>query len=136
MSNPACLLPNLTMEPGAGDTTLDDLLAGVKRGFYVEDGGAFADQQVLNTQGGAGATSVRQIVNGKLGGYVKDFAFQYITQPFWRSVDGIGGQRTTESFLLSTDAEGDDLQPFPMSTIRAVPIRARQVNVLNTGRTA
>jgi TldD protein len=133
---PAVLTPNLTIQPGPGATTLEDLIHGVKKGFFVESATNLPDQQIINSQ--CVAWPVRQITNGRLGGYVKDFGFQYLTPTFWKALDALGGAASSESLMVDTDglAGGDPMQPFPSSTVDAVPGRIRQVNVMNMGRTA
>lgn len=135
---PTIALPNLTLDPGPGNTTLDDLIKDVKRGLYVESAKGSVDHQLISAQFRADHTSVRSITNGKLGGYVKDVAFQFITTPFWKSVDAVAGSASVISTATVTDggAMSDRLQPFPMSTVDVVPVRARQVNVINVGGTA
>lgn len=140
---PEVLTPNLTLEPGTETTTVDDLIADTRRGFYVQATRSLEspspDQQVLNTQVQVPHYEVRHIRNGVLGGYVRDFAFQFITPQFWKNVDGLGGADSAEDVQVVTDSSAraatEYLQPFADSTVRAVPIRVRGVNVLNTGRT-
>ncbi len=135
---PVVCVPNLTLEPGAGTTTANDLIADVKRGFYIEGGGGGTDQQVLTGQFSSSHRRVRQITNGRLGGHVKHLAFQFLVPQLWRSLDALGGKATVRSVTAATDGAGirDQRQPFPRSTITAVPARVRQVNVLNTGSRA
>lgn len=135
---PAIVAPNLTVEPGPGSTTQEDLVRSVKRGFFVDVAIGGADQQVTNAQYAVPPVAARRIVNGRLGGYVRDFAFQFLTPSFWKSLDALAGRAAVESVTIPTDgiSINDRMQPLPLSTIDVVPGRVRQVNVLNTGRTA
>jgi TldD protein len=133
---PSVRLPNLALAPGKESTTLEELIAGTKRGFYVENCGGSSDQQLLSTQAGAGASSVREIRNGKLGRAIGDFAFQFITPSFWKSVDAIGGAASVMETQAGTGHSGLDPLQLPSALVRVVPVRVREVNVLNTGRTA
>lgn len=141
---PSVQVPNLTVVPDKGSTTVEDMIAQTRRGFYVEGRPyGLPDQQVISAQfavwdNGPGQKGVRQIVNGKLGGYVKHFAFQCFTPQFWKSLDALGGTSSAQVLTLDTDpaADLDITQPFPCSTGEVVPARFRQVNVLNIGTTA
>lgn len=134
---PIVRIPNLTMTPAPRATNVDDLIRDVRRGFYVDGLYGEADQQVITTQSLVPHTQVREIRNGRLGEYVKDFAYQFITTPFWKGVDAIGDAASARSVAVVTDimAYNDPSLPFSFSTVNAVPVRVRQVNVLNTGRT-
>lgn len=135
---PSVRVPNLTLVPATESKTVEDLIADTRRGFYIEGTGPGAsDQQLLSAQYSVRHTQVREIRQGKLGGYVKDLAFQFITPQFWRNVDALGGPSSARSIAVVTDplVAGWADQPFLYSTVRSVPIRARDVNVLNTGGT-
>jgi TldD protein len=127
-------LPNLTVQPGPGTVDLDDLVRDTKRGYYLDAVGGASDQQVLNTQ--FRGWRARIIRNGKLGGYVSDLAFQFITPSFWKGLDALGGTATAKRVLRGTGFGPGDPVQLRFATTSAVPGRFRQVNVLNTGRTA
>ena len=75
-------MPNVSLEPAATEVTLDDLFSGIKRGLFVEGRGVSSiDQQRYNFQ--FGGAVIREITNGKLGGMVKDAAYQSRTPDFW-----------------------------------------------------
>lgn len=133
---PTIRLPNLTIEPGREDISVEDLVADTKRGFYIEEGSGFSDQQVLNTQGWTQHRYVREIRDGKLGERVRWLAFQFTTPGFWQSMDGIGGRSSTVETLQSTGFPSSDPLQLPFATVEAVPARVREVNVLNYGRTS
>lgn len=133
---PVIRLPNLTLEPGREATTVDDLIKDVKKGLFIESAEGSVDQQLISAQFRADHVAVRSITNGKLGGYLSDVAFQFLTTAFWRSIDAIGGSESVSARTATIGRVHNPLEPFPMSTVEVVPIRARGVNVLNTGRTA
>lgn len=135
LRRPSVQLPNLTIVPGADEVSVEDLIADTRRGFYLDNAGGIADQQVLTGQfRGAG---IREIRDGKLGKPIKDFAFHFITPDLWRSLDALGGPTSSEQVLTGTEymTARDGIQ-LPFASVRAVPVRFREVNVLNTGRTA
>lgn len=132
---PSVQLPNLTLLPGREEISVEELIADTKRGFFLDNAGGVADHQVLTAQfRGAG---IREIRNGKLGAPIKDFAFQFVTPNLWKSLDALGGPASAEQVLIGTDylTSRDGVQ-LPYAGVRAVPVRFRDVNVLNTGRTA
>lgn len=130
---PTIQLPNLTMEPGAQDVSIDQLIAETHRGFLIERALGRPDQQMLNGQFSATA---REIRDGKLGERVRNLAFQFVTPAFWQGMDAIGGRASAESVLQRTDyANSTDGIQLRFATVSAVPARFRQVNVLNTGAT-
>jgi TldD protein len=119
--------PNITVDPGVAAVSTEDLIRDVKHGLYFPDGGASADFAMQNAYGtGSGAQEIR---NGKLVGHVKDAAIQFQTQTFWKGLLAIGGPGSSESFVDGFPAL------FACRTVRSVPARFRDVNVVNTGRT-
>ncbi|MBA3403575.1 MAG: TldD/PmbA family protein [Gemmatimonadaceae bacterium] len=124
-------MPNLSMQPGAGDLSFEDIIADTKNGIAISGGSAGSiDQQLLNGQ--YGATAVQEIRNGKLAGYLRGLNYQFRAPEFWKSMDAIGGKR---SYVLcgSSSRKGQPLQSSVQS-IGTVPARFRQVNVINVGR--
>lgn len=124
---PSETIPNIAVEPGAEHVTTEDLIKDVKHGIYFSGGGgAQGDFGMLNAYGTAGGA--QEIRNGKLGRHLTDVAIQFQTQAFWKGLLGIGGSSSVTSFV-----EG---QPglFTNRTVRSVPARFREVNIVNTGR--
>ena len=96
----------MSLEPAATEVTLDDLFSGIKRGLFVEGRGVSSiDQQRYNFQ--FGGAVIREITNGKLGGMVKDAAYQSRTPDFWASCDGIGGKALYKLWGTSADGKGE-----------------------------
>jgi TldD protein len=131
---PGVRLPNLTLAPGKAQTSVDDLITDTKRGFYLTGLGGSSDQQVLNGQ--FGAFGVHAIRNGKLGERVRDMGLQFITPELWKKLDAVGGPSTVDSSLHLAGLSPFDPLQRAFASVSAVPGRFRQVNVLNTGRTA
>lgn len=123
-------MPNVSLEPATADVTLDDLFSGIKRGLFVEGRGSSSiDQQRYNFQ--FGGAVIREIRNGKLGGMVRDAAYQSRTPDFWASCDGLGGPATYRLWGTSADGKGEPGQTNAVSH-GCPPARFRQVTVLNT----
>jgi TldD protein len=119
---PEVSFPNVTLAPGPAGVTVDELIAEVKRGIYVGGASGASDQQLLSGQFSGGG--VREIRNGKLGNWLSGFGFQLLTQPFWKSLDALGGPETVYEV-------GGFSGEMPFSTFVGAA-RFRQVNVLNT----
>jgi TldD protein len=125
-------MPNVSLQPNPKKCSLDDLFADVKRGIYIKGNGSWSiDQQRHNFQ--FGGQLFYEIKNGKLGGMLRDVAYQGSTVEFWNSMDGIGDQTTYFLGGAPNCGKGQPEQTAPVSH-GAVPARFRKVNVLNTAR--
>jgi TldD protein len=126
--------PNLTLRPGPGPTSVDDLIKDVKRGYFVD---RFVqksiDQAGLNVQ--VSGSPIQEIVNGRRAGVIKDMALQFATPQFWKSVDAIGGPASAVMEHVIADGPGGAESPGLVG-VSVVPVRARKVNVVNTGKTS
>lgn len=128
-------MPNISLEPGADPTvTVEDLIAGVDDGIYVEGNGSWSiDQQRYNFQ--FTGQVFRQIRNGRLAGMLRDVAYQGNSVDFWNACDGLGGEPTREFWGALHCGKGQPQQAAPVSH-GAVPARFRGINVLNTNEQA
>lgn len=127
-------MPNVSLLPGTDDHTIDDLISATDRGILIEGDGSFSiDQQRYNAQ--FGGQVFHEIRGGKVVGVLKDVAYQIRTPDFWNSMDMIGGQR---SYYLGGSFFDGKGQPEQVNAVShgAPPARFRNVNVINTGRTA
>jgi TldD protein len=125
-------MPNVSLQPNPKTCSLDNLFSGVKRGIYIMGNGSWSiDQQRHNFQ--FGGQVFYEIKNGKLGGMLRDVAYQGTTVEFWNSMDGIGDRSTYFLGGAPNCGKGQPEQTAPVSH-GAVPARFRQVAVLNTGR--
>jgi len=127
---PALHLPNLTLRSGSAQTSEEDLVQDVKHGFFIESLNVIVDQAALNSQ--ASIAMGEEIVNGKRTGFCKDMAVQFSTPQFWKSVDAIGGPRSSSvaQFFFGTPS----VEQLGFVAIAAVPILVRKINVINTGK--
>jgi TldD protein len=83
---PLIRMTNVSLEPG--DRTLEELVADVDDGIYMETNRSWSiDDRRLNFQ--FGTELAREIKNGKLGDLVKNATYTGITPQFWGSCDGI-----------------------------------------------
>jgi TldD protein len=128
-------MPNVNLLPHPDrDVALEELVEGVANGIIIDGDGSFSiDQQRYNAQ--FSGQVFREIRNGRVGGMLKDVAYQFRTPEFWNSMDLIGGRSTYWIGGANNDGKG---QPSQVNAVShgCVPARFRQVTVLNTGRTA
>ena len=123
-------MPNVWLEPGSRDSTLESLIAGVEDGILIDGDGSFSiDQQRYNFQFGGDA--FWEIKNGKKGGMLRSVAYQSRTTDFWTSCDGIAGPAYWQQFGALNDGKGEPVQINAVSH-GCSPSRFRQVNVIQT----
>ena len=127
-------MPNVSLLPGTNDYVWEDLISATDRGIAIVGNGSFSiDQQRYNAQ--FGGQVYYEIRGGKIVGMLKDVAYQIRTPEFWAGLDMIGGKRSYHLGGANGDAKGQPGQSNAVSH-GCVPSRFRQVNVINTGRTA
>jgi TldD protein len=125
-------MPNVSLQPGPDNTSLDDLIAGVDKGILIYGDGSYSiDQQRYNFQ--FGGQVFWEIKNGKRGEMLRDVAYQSRTTDFWNSLDALGGEASYELSGTFSDGKGEPGQSNSVSH-GCPPARFRQTNVLNTAR--
>jgi TldD protein len=123
-------MPNVSLRPSKENTSLNDLVADVKDGILIHGNGSWSiDQQRYNFQ--FGGQTFREIKNGKVGGMLRDVAYQSRTTDFWHACDGLGGKDTYELNGAANDGKGEPTQSNAVSHGSPVA-RFRQINILNT----
>lgn len=84
-------MANLNVEPG--DTTLEDLIAGVEKGVWLDTNSSWSiDDRRWKFQ--FGVEDARLIENGQLGPRVKEAGYRSTTIPFWHALDAVGNRDT------------------------------------------
>jgi TldD protein len=122
---PLVRMTNLHLEPGEG--TLDDLLADVDDGVYMETNRSWSiDDKRLNFQ--FGTQIAWEIKGGKLGRMLRDATYTGITPVFWGSLDAIAGQESWQLLGLTNCGKGQPGQSAHVSH-GAAPARFRDVQV-------
>jgi len=123
-------MPNVSLESAKENVSQDDLVAGVENGILIYGRGSYSiDQQRYNFQ--FGGQTFWEIKNGKVGGMLRDVAYQSRTTDFWGACDGLGGKATYEIPGSFNDGKGEPGQSNAVS--HGCPVaRFRQINVLNT----
>ncbi|HEX8832267.1 MAG TPA: metallopeptidase TldD-related protein, partial [Longimicrobium sp.] len=126
-------MPNVNLVPNPErDVSLDELVGDVRDGILIEGRGSYSiDQQRFNAQ--FGGQVFHEIKNGRVGGMLKDVAYQMRTPEFWNAVDGIGGRSTYFVGGSFNDGKGQPSQSNAVSH-GCPPVRVRKISVINTGR--
>lgn len=123
-------MPNISLTPATENVSRDDLIGGVDKGILIMGRGSYSiDQQRYNFQ--FGGQTFWEIKGGKVGGMLRDVAYQSRTTDFWAACDGLGGQATYEIPGSFNDGKGEPGQSNAVSH-GCPPARFRSINVLNT----
>jgi TldD protein len=122
---PLVRMTNLHLEPGTG--TLEDLLADVDDGVYVETNKSWSiDDKRLNFQFG---TQIGwEIKRGRLGRMLRDVLYTGMTPSFWGSLDAVAGAGAWTLFGATNCGKGQPGQSAHVSH-GAAPARFRDVEV-------
>jgi len=114
------------------DVSVEELASGIERGILIDGNGSFSiDQQRYNAQ--FGGQVFREIRNGRIGGMLKDVAYQIRTPEFWNATDLAGGESTYFTGGAFGDGKGQPGQSNAIS--HGCPAtRHRSVTVINTAR--
>jgi TldD protein len=127
-------MPNVSLLPGERDIRVDDIVADTRRGVLIRNRGSWSiDHQRYNFQ--FSGQAFYEVSNGKIVGMLKDVAYQANTLTFWKSMDMIGGKSSYWLGGAFNDGKGEPSQINSVSH-GCVPARFRNVNILNTARTA
>jgi TldD protein len=122
---PLVRMTNLHLEPGEG--TLDDLVADVADGIYMETNKSWSiDDKRLNFQ--FGTQVAWEIKDGKLGRMFRDATYTGITPEFWGKLDAVGGPECWRLYGLTNCGKGQPGQSAHVSH-GAAPARFRDVQV-------
>ena len=122
---PLVRMTNLHIEPGEG--TLDDLLADVDDGIYMETNRSWSiDDKRLNFQ--FGTQVAWEIKAGKRGRMLRDATYTGITPEFWGSLDAVAGRDSWRLYGLTNCGKGQPGQSAHVSH-GAAPARFRNVQV-------
>ncbi len=123
-------MPNVSLEPGGSDVTIEDLIGGVEDGILIEGRGSYSiDQQRYNFQFGGDA--FWEIKGGKKRGMISQVAYQARSPDFWKSCDGIAGPSYWQMYGSANDGKGEPAQINSMSH-GCSPSRFRNIDVILT----
>jgi TldD protein len=125
-------MPNVSLQPAQSDVRLEQLLAGVDDGIYIEGAGSYSiDHQRYNFQ--FGGQVFHAIKKGKLAGPLKDVAYHSNTVDFWNRCEAVGGRSSWKLCGALHDGKGEPTQSNAVSH-GCPPALFRGIEVLNTNR--
>jgi TldD protein len=123
-------MANVSLQAAADGPSTEELIGRVSRGLFIEGDKSWSiDMQRYNFQ----FTGQRAflIVDGKLAGQVRDFAYQATTTDFWGSMEAVGGPDTYVLGGAFNCGKGQPGQAAPVS--HGCPSALfRGVRILNT----
>ncbi len=123
---PMVRIANIGLEPGSA--TVEQLIADVKHGIYIEGHGSYSiDQRRYNFQFGGDAFWL--IENGRRIHMLRDVIYHGITPEFWNSCDGVADRTARRRYGFITCGKGQPGQSGWM-THAASPARFRQIHVI------
>ncbi|MBT2556445.1 TldD/PmbA family protein [Hymenobacter sp. ISL-91] len=125
-------MPNISLKPGTGKLSVDEMISKVDKGIYIAGRGSFSiDQQRYNSQ--FGGQVFYAIDKGKISGMLEDVAYQTNTLEFWNSCSAICDESDYRMFGSFFDGKG---QPSQVSAVShgSATTRFDNVNVINTAR--
>jgi TldD protein len=125
-------MPNVSLEPGAGDVSEQDIIAATDDGVFVKGDASYSiDHQRYNFQ--FSGQTFWEVKNGRITTQLRDLAYQSNTPEFWKSCDMLGGRSTYMLGGAFNDGKGQPSQSNAVS--HGCPVaRFARVNILNTGR--
>jgi len=122
---PLVRMTNLHLEPGDGE--LDDLIADVNDGVYMETNRSWSiDDKRLNFQ--FGTQLAWEIKGGRLRRMLRDATYTGITPQFWGRLDAVAGADSWRLYGLTNCGKGQPGQSAHVSH-GASPARFRNVEV-------
>jgi TldD protein len=123
-------MANVSLQPAAGGPSVEELIAGVEDGIYIAGDKSWSiDMQRYNFQ----FTGQRfyRINNGRLGGQLRNVAYQATTTDFWNCMEAVGGPQTYVLGGAFNCGKGQPGQVAPVS--HGCPAAVlRGIRVLNT----
>lgn len=125
-------MPNVSLKPNKSAMNVNDMIKNVEKGIYIFGRNSYSiDQQRYNFQ--FSGQLCFEITNGKIGGLLKDVAYQSNTQEFWNSVTNICDEKDYRLGGSFFDGKGQPSQVSAVSHGCATTL-FKGVNVINTGR--
>jgi TldD protein len=124
--------PNIVMEPGTGNDSVDVLMSGIEKGVLFKGGIAWTDQQGVTGQGGnLGLTY--EVRKGKITRMVRDAALYFQTQEMFKKIVAVGGPATVQ-FRGGSSYKGEPTQLGLPSGCSTPACRFKDGRVSSTGR--
>ena len=100
-------MANLNVEPG--DSTLDDMIAGIEHGVYMETNRSWSIDDSRN-KFQFGCELGRVIENGELKGLVRNPNYRGISATFWRNLAAVGNADSFDVAGVTNCGKGEPNQ--------------------------
>ena len=125
-------MPNVSLKPGTTPLSANEMVKNVEKGIYIFGRNSYSiDQQRYNFQ--FSGQLCFEVKDGKIGGLLKDVAYQSNTQEFWNSCAAICDEKDYRLGGSFFDGKGQPSQVSAVSHGCATTL-FKGVNVINTGR--
>lgn len=123
-------MPNVSLKPNEQKKSLNDLIADTDNGILIKGNSSYSiDQQRYNFQ--FTGQVAYQVKDGKLGGMLRDVAYQSKTTEFWKKCDAVCDKSEYMLGGAMNDGKGEPMQSNPVSH-GCSPARFSRVPVINT----
>ena len=125
-------MPNVSLKPGKTPLSANEMVKNVEKGIYIFGRNSYSiDQQRYNFQ--FSGQLCFEVKDGKIGGLLKDVAYQSNTQEFWNSCSAICDEKDYRLGGSFFDGKGQPSQVSAVSHGCATAL-FKGVNVINTGK--
>ncbi|HEY1918315.1 MAG TPA: TldD/PmbA family protein [Streptosporangiaceae bacterium] len=127
-------MANVSLQPAADGPSLEQLIGGVEHGIFITGDKSWSiDMQRYNFQ--FTGQRFHKIEHGRLGGQLRDVAYQAVTTDFWNSIAAIGGPQTYVLGGAFNCGKGQPSQIAPVSH-GAPAVAFHGIRILNTAEEA
>jgi TldD protein len=123
-------MPNVSLKPSEMKRSLNDLIADTEDGILIKGNSSYSiDHQRYNFQ--FTGQVAYEIKKGKLGGMLRDVAYQATTLEFWKRCEAICDKSEYMLGGAMNDGKGEPMQSNPVSH-GCAPAKFSHINVINT----
>ena len=125
-------MPNVSLEPGKEELSVDDMIADVEKGIYIVGRGSYSiDQQRYNMQ--YGGQLFYEIKDGEITGMLEDVTYQSTSTEFWNACAAICDESDYRLGGTFFDGKGEPSQVSAVSHGCATA-RFNGMSVINSAR--
>jgi len=123
--------PNFVLAPGAGATSMMDLVKSVKKGILAYGASFESDHQALTGTSRIG--DMFEITDGQIGKALDNTQILYRSPELWSHVQALGGAASAQPVGV-VSSRGESALGFAYHTVHAVPMLISGVAVTNRWR--
>lgn len=124
--------PNLSMAPGNGASSMEEMIANTERGIAFIGGSTGTDFQSIS---GVGGGYMREIRNGKLGSILFNAQLMFSSLELWKSLIEVGNKDSIAQQPTLPQVKGEPRQVSYFS-IQTPPIRLKDMAIVDGNRKA